>query len=70
MDIPVHLDVKFLKGYNVCYFKDVQHDVESPPHFYITIPCKDDSYLVLCIITSKIERKKIIIEENKKHLVL
>ena len=68
MDIPLQLDIKFLKGYNVCHFKDIQHDVEAPPHFYITIPCKDDAYLVLCIITSQVERKKDYYRNNLRAL--
>lgn len=57
MDIPIDLISKSLTGYCVCRFKNINFAPEAPPHYYVVIPIKDDSNLLLCIITSQIENK-------------
>ncbi len=57
MDFPPDFIAKTLSGFCVCYFKNITHDLEAPPHYHITVPISDDSSLLLCIITSQIENK-------------
>lgn len=55
MDFSLDIDLQYLDGFSVCYFKDVQHSEDSPPHYYVTIPAKNDSCLIICMSTSQEE---------------
>jgi len=57
VDLPLNLIIESLTGFCVCYFKDKRHAPESPPHYYVTVPITDDTSLLLCIITSQVEKK-------------
>lgn len=57
MDLPQSLIAQSLQGFCICYFKNVQHEPNAPPHFHVTVPVNDDSSLLLCIITSQTEKK-------------
>jgi len=59
VDLPLDVIVRSLEGFCVCYFKDKRHDLNAPPHYYITVPITDDSSLLLCIITSQIEKRML-----------
>lgn len=57
MGLPLGLIAKSLKGFCVCYFKNIQYDEKASPHYYITVPINDELSLLLCVITSQIENK-------------
>lgn len=58
MDLPPELIGESLGGYCICYFKHKDHAQEVPPHYWITIPSKNNSWVLLCIITSQIEKRE------------
>lgn len=53
--IQLFLSVIEKNNFAVCYFKDKKHKPESPPHYRIFVPISDDCYVLLCLITSKVE---------------
>lgn len=53
----------------VVHFKDVRHASDAPPHYYITIPLNDDVSLLLCIITSQIEKRTTFYSKTNKSAV-
>jgi len=57
VDIPLPLFCEYLTPFCVCHFKDKKHGPESPPHYYVIVPVSDTSSLLLCIITSQIEKR-------------
>jgi len=57
VEIPAALDIDALKGFSACFFKDKNHRKESPPHYYITIPSKQPSCLIICLVSSQLEKK-------------
>ena len=60
MDWRLILQIKNIivkKAYFICHFKDKAHLKEAPAHFYIIIPTQDDNFMLLCMITSKVEKK-------------
>ncbi len=66
------LNIKFkidnqLSDYCLCYYRDLAYrDPQNRPHYYINIPIKSDSYLLLCIITSQIIKRKAYYANNGK----
>ena len=66
VDIPLKWDIQLLQGFSVCLFKHKRHSKEAPPHYFITIPTKSESYLVMCMSTSKWEEKKSFYEKSNK----
>ncbi|MGR3221359.1 MAG: hypothetical protein ACUZ8H_16305 [Candidatus Anammoxibacter sp.] len=66
---PDDIIIKFISDFCICRFKDNKHLPEAPPHYYVNVPIDDDSSLLLCIITSQIEkREKFYTKANKKAL--
>ena len=57
MDVPLSLVAKSLKGFCVCYFKNLSYDEKAPPHYFVTVPINDELSLLVCVITSQIENK-------------
>ena len=69
MRLPDNVVIQSISDFCVCFFKDTKFHKDAPPHFYINVPIDDDSSLLLCIITSKIEkRKKHCAKANRKAL--
>ena len=44
-------------GWWLVSFKNKQYDLNAPPHYHISLPVNDNAFVVLCIITSKIENR-------------
>lgn len=57
VDLPPSYVIGSITGTCVCNFKDVNHAPDAPPHYYITIPLSDKINLLLCIITSQIDKR-------------
>ncbi len=57
LPIPPQVIAETLDGVCVCYFKHSEHDQDAPPHYYVSVPINDDTCILLCIITSQIEKK-------------
>lgn len=57
MKLSLDIQIQALSDFSICYFKDILHDKNSPPHRYIVIPTDNDLYLIVCIITSQIDNK-------------
>ncbi len=57
MELPYSVLIESITNFCVCKFKDINHSPDAPPHYYINVPIDDDNSLLLCIITSKIEKK-------------
>lgn len=41
----------------ICHFKD-KKQTSGPSHYYVSVPSKNDSVILLCIITSKAQKIK------------
>ena len=62
MEIPHELLIEAINDtftHNKLYlFKNKQYEQNSPSHFHIALKTKEDAYVVLLIITSKVEKKR------------
>lgn len=56
--IPPEITINVIKSPCICHFKDVDFPENAPPHFYVVIPVNDAFDLILCIITSKVEKRE------------
>lgn len=56
--IPSNIKIDVIKFPCICHFKDVDFPENAPPHFYVVIPANDAVDLILCIITSKVEKRE------------
>jgi hypothetical protein len=60
MDLPLRVLVGNLShpcaGFTVCHFKDTKHTPDAPAHFHIVISLSDNESIVLCIITSQMQK--------------
>lgn len=56
--LPIEAIIKSIESPCICHFKDINHPKDSPCHFYVVIPVNNTSDLILCIITSKKEKRK------------
>lgn len=68
MILPDEFIINFIKDFCICHFKDTNHVPKAPPHYYVNVPVNDDSSLLLCIITSQIEKRKNYYSRNEKAL--
>jgi len=58
MGIFTGRDVFWLIGeWRVVSFKNKQYDLSAPSHYHISLPVSDNTFVMLCIITSKIENR-------------
>ena len=48
--------LKLENGFKICLFKDVNHKTNTPAHFHVIIPLNTERNLIVCIITSQIEK--------------
>jgi len=55
---PPQYIIDRIDDFCVLYFKDIEHSKEAPAHFYLTFPIADDRDFVICIITSKVEKRE------------
>lgn len=58
MKLPPKLILEGIKDFAVLLYKDTQHDIAAPPHFFLIFPITDDPFFAVAIITSQIERKE------------
>jgi hypothetical protein len=60
MDLPLRVLVGNLShpcaGFTVCHFKDTKHSPDAPAHFHVVISLSDNKSIVLCIITSQMQK--------------
>lgn len=56
--IPSDIAINVIKSPCICHFKDVDFPENATPHFYVVIPVNDAVDLILCIITSKVEKRE------------
>lgn len=66
MEISIDYDIELLPDFSVCKFQDKYHSKDSPPHYYIIIPTRSNLYLVICMITSQIEKKISYYQKSNK----
>ena len=67
MDLPPHVVVNSIDDPCVVHFKDIKHDETAPAHYYIVLPVPGDKGVVICIITSQLDKKISYYERvNKK----
>lgn len=43
-------------GFNIYYFKNINHAPDAPAHYHVVISLKNGLSVVLCIITSQMQR--------------
>ena len=56
--LPNDVILNFIsKEFCICWFKDLNHNPEAPPHFYVNIPIKKKYCLLLCIITKQLSKR-------------
>ncbi len=60
MDLPFHHFLASIneKVFGVIYFKDKKYSLDAPPHNYVLVPTDKSHCLVVCIITSQIDKRK------------
>jgi hypothetical protein len=60
MDLPLRVLVSNLShphaGFTVCHFKDTKHAPDAPAHFHIVLSLSDNESIVLCIVTSQMQK--------------
>jgi len=60
MKLPLRVVVGNLShpnaGFTVCHFKDTKHSPDAPAHFHIVISLNDNESIVLCIVTSQMQK--------------
>jgi hypothetical protein len=60
MDLPLRALVGNLShpcaGFTACHFKDTKHTPDAPAHFHIIISLNDNESIVLCIVTSQMQK--------------
>lgn len=57
VEFPPQISLNVISDWCICKFKDKKHSTDAPPHYYVVIPIKSTD-LILCIITSKVEKRK------------
>jgi hypothetical protein len=57
MKLPPSIIITSLSGFCVCHFKDAEHDPKAPLHYHISIPLKENDYLLFVLLTSKLDSK-------------
>jgi len=50
--------IQKLTGCNIIYFKDSTHDEGVNPHYHFVIAPSDPADFVICLITSKVEKRE------------
>jgi hypothetical protein len=60
---PPALIKLFIHGLNnkefiICHFRDKAHRCDAPLHYRVFVPINDESYVLLCLITSKVQKRK------------
>jgi hypothetical protein len=66
MDINLDIILGTTDEWFICLFKNSKHAKDSPPHFHIIIPikeennntCKTEKSFIVCYITSQIEKRE------------
>lgn len=58
MQLPTDVIINNIKDWKVLYFKDRDFPQTAPPHYHLIIPTQENTYLVVCLITSKIQEKR------------
>jgi len=57
LDLPPHVIVNSINDPCVVHFKDTKHDENAPAHYYIVLLVPGDKGMVICIITSQLDKK-------------
>ena len=69
MKFPPDINIKYLSEFCVCYYKDAVHSQDAPLHYHISVPLKDNNYLLFVLLTSQFGNKINYYESvNKKAL--
>lgn len=66
MDINLDVILGTINEWFICLFKNSKHAKDSPPHFHIIIPIKEENNIagkteksfIVCYITSQIEKRE------------
>ena len=58
MRLPPDIVINNISDWKVLYFKDLAKGASCPPHFHVVIPTLQNQYLVLCLISTKIDQRK------------
>ncbi|MDO8444529.1 MAG: hypothetical protein Q7T53_00235 [Deltaproteobacteria bacterium] len=66
VDLPPSLVIGSVTNPCIIHFKDVKHASDAPPHYYVAVPLNDDVSLLLCIITSQIEKRTTFYSKSNK----
>ena len=57
MKFPPNINIESLSEFCICYYKDTAHGPDAPLHYHISIPLKDDNYLLFVLLTSQLDKK-------------
>jgi hypothetical protein len=44
-------------GFSICYFKNKNHFPDAPAHHHVIISLKDGTNIVVCIVTSQVQKR-------------
>jgi hypothetical protein len=55
-------------GFKICLFKNRLHESDAPSHFHFIIPLCNKRHLVVCVVTSQVEKLSVRYEYNQKSL--
>jgi hypothetical protein len=57
IEMPPDAILRAIKDWCIIHFKDNEHNLDAPSHWYFTIPINPGSLFTLCIITSKVDTR-------------
>lgn len=57
-DALLREQIQKLTGCSILYFKDITHEEGVPPHYHFIIAPADPADFVICLITSKVEKRE------------
>ena len=68
MDIPKNIQVKAIQdsltSQKLYLFKNKTYSNTAPAHYYLAIKTNNDNYILLTMLTSQVEKKKIFYEDS------
>lgn len=68
MDLPPALILESIDNFCVLFFKDIKHDPQAGPHFWVVFPVSQVLQFSVIIITSQIDRREKYYQKNPKAL--
>jgi len=59
VELPPKILIDSINDWCICHYKDKTFNSDAKHHFYVVISVENNKKLITCIITSKIDKKKL-----------